>query len=124
MCRHFLKFEKIIRGRSQDRGEMQAALRQGKWWVIFAARRDVNFEGPKIVSPQRSYENTFAFNDSPWYASADVYYITPKDPSIDLKYVLAHLNSKLIFYGSISRESAKEKCWNSIKSPCLRCLSK
>jgi adenine-specific DNA-methyltransferase len=95
--RHFLSFENVIRGRNQDRGEMQAALKQGKWWAIFAARRDVDFEGPKIVSPQRSHKNTFAFNDSPWYASADVYYITPKDRSVGLKYVLALLNSKLYF---------------------------
>jgi adenine-specific DNA-methyltransferase len=97
LYRYFHKFEKVIRARNEDRGEMQAALKQGKWWVIFAARRDVDFEGPKIVSPQRSYENTFAFNDSSWYASADVYYITQKDRSISLKYVLALLNSKLYF---------------------------
>ena len=76
---------------------MQAALKQGKWWAIFAARRGVDFEGPKIVCPQRSHKNTFAFNDSPWYASADVYYITPRDRSVELKYVLALVNSTLYF---------------------------
>jgi adenine-specific DNA-methyltransferase len=95
--RHFRRFEKVIRGRNQDRGEMQAALKQGKWWAIFAARRGVDFEGPKIVCPQRSHKNTFAFNDSPWYASADVYYITPRDRSVELKYVLALVNSTLYF---------------------------
>lgn len=49
------------------------------------------------VAPQRSYQNTFCYNDVPWYASADVYYITPKVPSVSLKYVLALINSRLFF---------------------------
>ncbi len=59
--------------------------------------RDIDFCGPKIVVPQRSYQNTFAFNDVPWYASADVYFITEKDEDINLKYCLALLNSKLYY---------------------------
>ncbi len=53
------------------------------------------FESPKIVAPQRSPLNTFGYNEIPWYASADVYFITEKDKSVLLKYVLALLNSKL-----------------------------
>jgi adenine-specific DNA-methyltransferase len=59
--------------------------------------RDIDFCGPKIVVPQRSYQNTFAFNDVPWYASADVYFITGKDEGINLKYCLALLNSRLYY---------------------------
>ena len=59
--------------------------------------RDIDFCGPKIVVPQRSYQNTFAFNDVPWYASADVYFITEKDEGTNLKYCLALLNSKLYY---------------------------
>ncbi|OBW62941.1 MAG: hypothetical protein A9183_00770 [Dehalococcoides mccartyi] len=59
--------------------------------------RDIDFCGPKIVVPQRSYQNTFAFNDVPWYASADVYFITERDENINLKYCLALMNSKLYY---------------------------
>lgn len=59
--------------------------------------RDIDFCGPKIVVPQRSYQNTFAFNDVPWYASADVYFITEKDEGTSLKYCLALLNSRLYY---------------------------
>ena len=59
--------------------------------------RDIDFCGPKIVVPQRSYQNTFAFNDVPWYASADVYFITEKDEGTNLKYCLALLNSRLYY---------------------------
>ncbi len=53
------------------------------------------FNGPKIVSPQRSKTNTFGYNESQWYASADVYFITNPKKSLSLKYILALLNSKL-----------------------------
>jgi hypothetical protein len=59
--------------------------------------RDINFDDPKIVAPQRSPRNTFGYNEIPWYASADVYFITQKNPLISLKYVLALLNSKLYY---------------------------
>jgi adenine-specific DNA-methyltransferase len=95
--RHFIRFESVIRARSKDRGEMQAALKMGKWWVIFAARTLSVFTGKKIVCPQRSYENTFAFNDVPWHANTDVYFITEKRKNVDLKFVLSLLNSK-VFY--------------------------
>lgn len=39
----------------------------------------------------------FGYNDIPWYASADVYFITRKESAFDLKYVLALVNSKLYF---------------------------
>jgi adenine-specific DNA-methyltransferase len=114
---HFLKYENVIKARNQDRGEMQAALKAGKWWVIFAARRGVNFEGPKIVAPQRSNRNTFGYNESPWYASADVYFITPKDPSILLKYVLALINSQLYFHWLYNKGKRKGKMLELYQKP-------
>ncbi len=99
--KHIIKYEKIIKARSQERGEMQAALKLGKWWVIFAARPGVDFDGPKIVCPQRSLLNSFGYNEEPWYASADIYYITDIDEDnkikIELKYILSLLNSGLYF---------------------------
>lgn len=61
---HILKHEKIIKNRSKERGEMQAALKLGKWWVIFAARGEVDFDGPKIVCPQRAPSNIFVIDKS------------------------------------------------------------
>jgi len=71
--------------------------------------RSIDFEGEKIVSPQRSAQNTFAYNNVPWYASADVYFITPKDSSISLKYILALLNSKLYYHWLYHRGKRKGK---------------
>ena len=74
-----------------------SAMKAGNYYCLSYARDEDLFDGPKIVSPQRSFQNTFCYNDVPWYASADVYYITQIDPSVELKYVLALLNSKLYF---------------------------
>jgi adenine-specific DNA-methyltransferase len=77
---------------------MQAAVKLGKWWVIFAARTKSVFEGEKIVCPQRTKSNIFGYNNDIWYSSADVYYITNAKDGFSLKYILALLNSKLYYF--------------------------
>jgi type I restriction-modification system DNA methylase subunit len=115
--KHLLKFEDAIKARSQDRGEMQAALKLGKWWVIFAARDQDIFNGAKIVCPQRSYDNCFAYNDVEWFAGTDVYFITPKNSNIDLKYVLANLNSKLFYFWLYKRGKTKGEMLELLYTP-------
>ena len=68
-----------------------------KWWHLQWPRDSKIFVSPKIIAPQRSPENTFSYNEIPWYASADVYFITQKDRSVQLKYILALLNSRLYY---------------------------
>jgi adenine-specific DNA-methyltransferase len=75
-----------------------SAMKRGEYYCVSYARDEELFGSPKIVSPQRSYRNTFAFNDVPWYASADVYYICPEAEQIDIKFLLGVLNSRLIFF--------------------------
>ena len=55
------------------------------------------FKMPKIICPQRSSYNTFGYNEIPWYASADVYFITNPKEGYSLKYLLGLLNSKLYY---------------------------
>ena len=92
------QYDDFVRGKGQiDYVMIASAMKAGNYYCISYARDEELFDGPKIVSPQRSYQNTFCFNDVPWYASADVYYITPKDPYVSLKYVLALINSRLYY---------------------------
>ncbi|HOK22353.1 MAG TPA: Eco57I restriction-modification methylase domain-containing protein, partial [Bacteroidales bacterium] len=70
---------------------------RGEYYLLFYPRKQEIFERPKIVAPQRSPKNTFGYNEIPWYASADVYFITQKDENVSLKYILALLNSKLYY---------------------------
>lgn len=57
--------------------------------------RSVEFDGPKIVAPQRSRVNTFGYNEQPWYATSDVYFITSNGGLLDLFTLLGLLNSDL-----------------------------
>jgi len=92
------QYDDFVRGKGHiDYVMIASAMKAGNFYCISYARDENLFDGPKIVSPQRSYRNTFCYTEVPWYASADVYYITQKDTSIALKYVLALLNSKLYF---------------------------
>ncbi|MDO8474266.1 MAG: TaqI-like C-terminal specificity domain-containing protein [bacterium] len=83
--RHLAKFKKIISAYAY------------RWHDLHRSRQLKIFEGPKIVVPQRSPLNTFGYNEIPWYASADVYFITTKNKEISLKYILALLNSQLYY---------------------------
>lgn len=97
--KHVYKFEKIIKSRNANRGEMQAALRLGKWWVVRTATKKPNrLKGAKIVCPQRSFDNSFAYNEIEWFSSADVYFISQKDKELELKYILALLNSDVYYF--------------------------
>ena len=93
-------YDEFVKGNYEISYVMVAsAFKRGAYYCVSYAR-DTGvqyFESPKIVSPQRSHTNTFAYNEIPWYASADVYFMTEKDKSIKLKYILALLNSKLYF---------------------------
>lgn len=84
-----------------------SAFKAGNFYCISYPREKSVFEGEKIVVPQRSYNNTFAYNNGSWYASADVYFIKSINTELALKYILALLNSKLYLF--LLREKGKKK---------------
>ena len=94
-----------------------STFKRGKYYCISYARDQHIFEGPKIVVPQRSPRNTFGYNEIPWYASADVYFITEKDSSISLKYVLALLNSKIYYLWLYHRGKRKGETLELYQKP-------
>ncbi|MBN2838187.1 MAG: hypothetical protein JXM74_05470, partial [Fusobacteriaceae bacterium] len=85
--------------RYKDKLEQRREVKKGskKWWELQWARKEEIFIGPKIISRQRNRTNAFSIDFNEFYASADVYYITPKDKEINIYWILAYLNSK-IFY--------------------------
>ncbi|MFX0051714.1 MAG: Eco57I restriction-modification methylase domain-containing protein [Candidatus Hermodarchaeota archaeon] len=57
------------------------------------------FTSPKIVTPQRSSQNTFTYIPNDWYAAQDVYYILNcKNKKQSLKALLLILNSRLAYF--------------------------
>lgn len=86
-----IKFKKILEAKRETK------LGRLPWYSLHWSREQEIFEGEKIICPQRSYQNSFAYNNIPWFSSADVYFITKKNEDINLKYLLAILNSKLCY---------------------------
>lgn len=64
---------------------------------LHRAKRLQSFIVPKIVCSQRSKSNDFGYNEIPWFASADVYFITEPENGFEIKYILGILNSKLYY---------------------------
>jgi hypothetical protein len=89
--KHLSRFKPLI--------EKIRGLEHEPWYSLVRTREERIFKGPKIVIPQRSKRNDFAFNAQDFYSSSDVYYILNKknDDSINLKYVISLLNSKLYY---------------------------
>lgn len=86
-----LNFKKILEAKRESK------IGRLPWYSLHWSREKLMFEGEKIICPQRSYQNCFAYNNIPWFSSADVYFITKKNKEINLKYILGILNSKLCY---------------------------
>lgn len=84
-----------------------SAFKRGDFYCISYARDERIFNSAKIVAPQRGGSNIFGYNESPWFASADVYFITQDNPKINLKYVLSLLNSTLYYVWLYNRGKRK-----------------
>jgi type I restriction-modification system DNA methylase subunit len=91
IIKHLEKFRKRL-------GEIRE-VKNGiiRYYQLQWPREEKIFTSAKIVVPQRSRANIFAYTEIDWYASVDVYFITQKDLSISLKYVLALLNANFYF---------------------------
>ncbi|QUH26930.1 Eco57I restriction-modification methylase domain-containing protein [Serpentinicella alkaliphila] len=100
---HLSKYKTIL----LKRREVQKGTR--KWYALQWPRNINIFEEEKIVSPQRSLDNSFAYSMEPLYASADVYYITKKTSDVSLIYILGILNSSLMYYYLFNRGKRKGK---------------
>lgn len=94
---HFLHYKNDL-GKRAKNGVLESAYKKGKWWALKTDRPNVNWSESKIVCPQRARENKFAYVDENFLSSVDIYFISQNSKIYDLKYLLAILNSKLIFF--------------------------
>jgi adenine-specific DNA-methyltransferase len=78
------------------------------WYELQWPRSKDLFEQPKIVMPQRSKRNVFAFTDKAFYGSADIYYIVHESQDVkSLLYLTGILNSKLYYFWLYHRGKKK-----------------
>ena len=99
--KHLGKFRSLL----EQRDECKDGRRP--WFSLDRPREMSLFEGPKIVCPQRSNLNIFAYNECSWYASADVYFVKKSDDRFPLKAILALLNSRLYYFWLYHRGKRK-----------------
>ena len=109
--KHLKKYYPIL---SQRREVRNGSI---EYFHLHWGRDERIFKGEKIVAPQRSRLNTFAYNDIPWYSSADVYYITSENKNIKLKYLLGILNSKLYYVWLYFRGKRKGEMLELYQTP-------
>lgn len=104
---HLLRFETII-NRSSDNAP-----------YLHRPKKESIFIGHKIVAPHRSSMNTFGYNEIPWYAASDVFFITSRQKYkyVKLKYILALLNSKLYYFWLYFRGKRKGEILELIATP-------
>ena len=88
---HLKKYKPIL----DERREVINGVRQ--WYELTWPRDPELFEKVKIVWPYRSHENRFALSSSTWFGSTDLYLLTKSEYELDLKYVLAILNSSIYY---------------------------
>lgn len=113
--KHLNRFKSLLSDRPRT-GTLESAFNNGYWYVMSTSRK-VDMESEKIVCPQRSQINTFGYNDILWYAMSDVFFITRKNDSPSLKYILALLNSKLYYIWLYHRGKRKGENLELIGTP-------
>ena len=97
---------------------LKGALKRGRWDVMALPKTAIDFSGAKIVAPQRSKTNTFGYNEISWYAASDVFFITSKENfDVELKYILALLNSQLYYQWLYHRGKRKGQTLELIVKP-------
>jgi adenine-specific DNA-methyltransferase len=112
ILKYLKKFKPVLLHRREcQNGKIQ-------WYELQWARFRNLFVKPKIVLPYRCSRATFAYNEIPFYAATDVYYITEKDNNTErLKMLLGILNSKLIHTWLYHRGKRKGKTLELFPTP-------
>lgn len=92
---HLMKFKGILDYQLLGYGETN------KWYAVTRASEDSVLKREKIFTPYRAERNTFAYSNTDFFSSKDLYYITyqaeePSNIRESLKYVLGILNSSAI----------------------------
>lgn len=108
---HLKKFKPILEAR---RGVNSDTF---PWWALHWPRKPEMYEGIKIVCPQRSSYNKFAYSEEPWFAATDVFFITPKNDKTSMKAILGLLKSRLYFVWLYNRGKRKGNNLELIQTP-------
>jgi hypothetical protein len=88
-----------------------------KYFQLQWPRNEEIFKSEKIVCSQRSNLNVFGYSNGEWYGGSGIFFITKKDKSIFVKYILALINSKLYYIWLYYRGKRKGETLELIAKP-------
>jgi len=109
--KHLSRFKEILEDQQNRYGETYP------WFALHRPREQNIFESEKILVPYRSNQNIFGYANYPLYSSRDVFFITKRENSISLKYILALLNSKLYYIWLYHRGKRKGETLELYQKP-------
>lgn len=75
------------------------------------------FSGKKILVPYRANTNTFGYSSDDWYCRTDCYIIKNKQNKVNLKYLLAILNSRLFYLWFSKKGKRKGEMLELLQKP-------
>ena len=96
---------------------IKSTFQSGIYYCVSYAREEDVFVSEKIVCPQFSPSNTFAYDNSEWFAASDVYFIKQKPNGIRLKFLLGILNSRLCYFWLYNKGQKKGSLLQLFKGP-------
>jgi len=113
------EYDKFIEGNFDIPYVMiKSSFKKGFYFLVSYSRDKNVFEGTKLICPQRSPTNTFAYNDCSWFGATDIYFLKNRiDFNVDLKYILGILNSKLIYFWLYNKGQRKGEILQLFKDP-------
>ncbi|MCK4328597.1 N-6 DNA methylase [candidate division WOR-3 bacterium] len=99
---HLEKFRPILENRLKIYEENYP------WYKLHRERNPKIFEDEKIVTPNFSPQNSFAWTSKPFYTEFDSYFITGKSSlTVSLKYLTSILNSKIAKFWCVHNTKRK-----------------
>lgn len=97
---------------------VQKWLDNGNYFVLFLPKKEKYFVEKKIVCPQRSKANIFAYSEKKLYASQDVYFLISNGArQFSLKVLTGILNSKLYYVWLHNRGKRKGEMLEMYQKP-------
>jgi len=100
--KHLEQYKIELTNRAENKDELYP------WFRLQRPRREWLFSKEKLIVPYLSTENRFAYDNVGYYGTADSYIIVPKkENKLNIKFILALLNSNLIEY--FHKKNAKLK---------------
>ena len=110
--KHLFRFKKILDDKIISHQEIY------KWYALNRPRVKEIFEDTdKIILPYRSLKNNFAYSNKPVYGSRDVLFIRKKNQNLEIKYLLALLNSKLYYFWLYYKGKRKGEMLELLQEP-------